>query len=59
MRKFVLLLAVLIAVSSFGGCRRSLEPKPLTAEEECEYLKRLEEVSASEMVETPPAEKQN
>ncbi len=53
MRRFVLLLATLIAAASFGGCRPSLEPKPLTPDEEREYLKRLEEVRASEMVEPP------
>ena len=57
MRRFVLLLAALIAAASFGGCRPSLEPKPLTPDEEREYLERLEQVRASEMVEAPAEEK--
>jgi hypothetical protein len=57
MRRFVLLLAALITAASFGGCGPSLEPKPLTSEEEREYLKRLEELRASEMVEPPATEK--
>ncbi len=57
MRRFVLLLAALITAASSAGCGPSLEPKPLTPEEEREYLRRLEEVRASEMVEPPAAEK--
>lgn len=58
MRRFVSLLAAVIAAASLGGCGQRLEPKPLTPEEEREYLKRLEEVRASEMVESPPGQKQ-
>ena len=58
MRRFVLLLASLMAAASFAGCGPRLEPKPLSPEEEREYLKRLEEVRKSEMVEPPPVQKQ-
>jgi len=56
MRRFVLLLMAIGAVF-LAGCGSKLEPKPLSPDEEREYLKRLEEVRQSEMDEPSPGER--
>ncbi len=48
MRRFGLLLVVVIAAACLTGCGRTVEPQPLTAEEERRFEEHLEAVEEFE-----------
>ena len=47
-RPFILLFAPAIVLASFTGCRRSLEPPPLSDDQRREFMEQLEEVDRLE-----------